>query len=457
MQDLFDGMNITLFVLLLYLLIVFGIAWFFSRRESIEDYFLNKRKTSLWLMTFSSIATIIGAGATVAIVSEVYNSGISYGLALPISFVVGMIILGIMAKKVKVIGDKYGAHTIVDFFHKRFDGKNKNLTAILQVFLLIVWVGIQAIAIASLATVLVGVDYQVALFFAALITILYTAIGGLKIDIITDFIQFWIIFGVFFIMTIIGYGHVGGFDNLLSSLPEGHLDPFAFGGISWFIGVILLSGFLYLGNTSHWQRILSAKNQNVARKSFFLAIPFVLLFGFFILFLGLVASVLLEGINQNVAIFSLMENILPPILLGMGFAALLAVMMSSIDSFLVGGSTIIYRAIFKKNQYGRKRELLLARLITALFGFLGFFVAFMVPNIITLSLIVTYLALIFVPPIIAGIYSKKFSANASFISIIVPTIVLFILYPIVREQTFVITTPLGILIVLFYDKIFRRK
>jgi len=437
-------MNLTLVVLIIYLLIMFFIAWFFSRKESLEAYFLNKRKTSLWLMTFSTVATVVGAGATVAIVSETYNSGISYGFAVPFALVVGMIILGIVAKKIKTIGDNYNANTIVDFFHQRFDVKNKILTGVLQLFLLIIWIGVQAIAIASLGSVLVGIDYQIALFLAAAITILYTAIGGLKIDIITDFIQFWIIFGMFIVMAIIAYGHVGSISNLLSQLPQGHLDPFAFGGISWFIGVILLSGFLFLGNTTHWQRILSAENQKTARRSFFLTIPFVIILGILIIFIGLTAAVLLSGIKKETAIFSLMDAILPAGLVGLGFAAILAVIMSSIDSLLVGGSTIIHRALFAKKKFSKRKELLYARLITGLFGIGGFLLAFLVPDIITLSLVVSYLALIFVPPIFAGIYSKKFSANASFYSILIPTIILFILFPIVEENTFVITTLLGI-------------
>jgi len=152
-----------------------------------------------------------------------------------------------------------------------------------------------------------------------------------------------------------------------------------------------------------------------------------------------------------------MDNILPAVLVGLGFAAILAVIMSSIDSLLVGGSTIIYRALFRKSEFDNRKQLFYARLITGLFGICGFFLAFMVPNIITLSLVVTYLALIFVPPIIAGIYSKKFSANASFYSILIPTIVLFSIFPIVKENTFIITTLLGVLIVVFYDKVFKRK
>ena len=450
-------MDTTLIILFIYLALMFGVAWYFSRKESLSAYFLNNKKTSLWLMTFSTVATIVGAGGVVAIVSEVYNSGISYGLALPISFVAGMLILGIMAKKIKTIGDEYEAQTIVDFFAKRFDRKNKILTGILQILLLTIWIGIQAVAIASLASVLVGLEYEIALILSALVVILYTTIGGLKIDIITDFIQFWIILIVFLILAFIGYSEVGGISNLLSNVPQGHLNPFGFGGIGWMIGVIVLSGFIYLGNTTHWQRIFSADNEKTAKNSFYLSIPFVILLGFIVLFLGLVSSVLLSGIKQEFAIFLLMDKILPPSLVGIGFASILAVIMSSIDSLLIGGSTIIYRGVFDKNELNSKKKMLYARLITAIFGTIGFLVAFLIPNIITLSLLVTYLALIFVPPIIAGIYSKKTTSNASFYSIIIPTILLLVLFPFLKESTFVITSPLGILMIIFYDKIFKTK
>lgn len=450
-------MDTTAIVLIIYLATMFFVAWYFSRRESLEDYFVNQRKTNIWFMTLSTVATVVGAGATVAIVSEVYNTGISYGLALPISFIVGMFVLGILAKKIKEIGDEYNAHTIVDFFEKRFGRKNKILAGWLQLFLLVIWIGVQAIAIASLASVLIGVDYVIALFFSAAITILYTAIGGLKVDIVTDFIQFWIIVVVFIVMAIMGYQHIGNFENLFAQLPKEHLDPFAFGGVSWFIGVILVSGFLYLGNTTHWQRIFSAENKETARKSFFIAIPITAFLGILVLFLGFVATVVLPEIQKETAIFALMKEILPPWLMGFGFASILAVIMSSVDSLLVGGSTIIHKALFSNKNFEDKKNILYARLLTGSFGVFGFVIAFFIPNIVTLSLLVTYLALIFVPPIFAGIYSKKISANASFYSILIPSIVLFILFPILKEQVFVVTTLLGVLIITLYDKVFREK
>ncbi|PIQ75929.1 hypothetical protein COV83_04915 [Candidatus Peregrinibacteria bacterium CG11_big_fil_rev_8_21_14_0_20_49_14] len=435
-----------------YLLCLFGMALFFSRRESLDTYFLNKRKTSLWLMTFSTVATVVGAGGSVAIVAEVQRTGISYGLALPISFVAGMIILGCVASKIRSIGEQYGATTIVDFFGKKYDRKTKLLTGILQIFLLIIWIAIQAIAMASVASVLTGFEYHIALTLAAIVTILYTAIGGLKIDILTDFVQFWIILFFFLWMAVAGYQNVGGFAQLFHALPAGHLNPFAFGGVSWFTGVIVLSGFIFLGNTTYWQRILSAENERVARQSFFLAIPFVFVLGIIILFLGLVASTVIPVANDDTAVFALMSVLLRPWMLGIGLAAMLAVIMSSVDSLLVGGSAILYGALFGDKQETKNR-VLYARFLTALFGACGFFLALFVPEIVSLSLVVTYLSLIFVPASFAAIYHKNVSANAAFWSLLVPSGVLFLCFPFVKENTFIITTSLSVVILTMYDRI----
>ena len=145
-----------------YFAVLLGVAWYCSRHESLEAYFVNARKTTLWLLTLANVATVVGAGATVAIVSEVYRSGISYGSALVVSFIVGMLLLGAVATRIKAIGDRYGAYTIVDFYHKRFGERNRALVAILQVLLLVIWIGVQTIALAAMAQALIGVPYLAA-------------------------------------------------------------------------------------------------------------------------------------------------------------------------------------------------------------------------------------------------------------------------------------------------------
>lgn len=327
----------------------------------------------------------------------------------------------------------------------------------MQLFVLIGWIATNIAGISALSTTILGINYSLAIVLSIVITVLYSAMGGLKVDIITDFIQFWVILIPFIFMVIIGYSEVGSLANLFSQLPKGHLNPLAFGGIAWFLGTIILSGFIFLGTAYHWQRILSAKDEKVARNSCLFSIPFLIVIGLIIVFFGLLASVLLKDIPQDVAIFSLMSRLLPSSLAGVGFAAILAAIMSSVDSSLVAGSTIIYKLIYKEDSSSEKRKLLIARIITCLFGVLAGILVFAIPSIVTLSLLVSYLTLIFVPAIFGGLYSEKISANASFYSILISFILLIVLFPILEKNTFVISTPIAIIIVLFYDKIFKQK
>ncbi len=357
----------------------------------------------------------------------------------------------------KNIGDKYDAHSIADIFYRRFDKKNKALVGVLQLFVLLGWIAVNLAGLSAISQIVLGVNYSLAIGIAILITILYSTIGGLKIDIITDFIQFWIILIPFIIMAFIGYSEIGGINNLLSQLPKGHLNPFGFEGVAWFLGTIILSGFIYLGTAYHWQRTLSAENAKVAKKSYFIAIPILFILGVVIVFFGLLASVMLKGIPQDFAIFNLMSHLLPSSIAGLGFAAILAAIMSSVDSSLVAGSTIIYKQIFNENTVDEKKKLFFARGIIALFGIFAGLLVLAIPSIVSLSLLVSYMALIFVPAIFATLYSERISANASFYSILIGFIILIISFPIIGKNAFIAPVVLSTLIILFYDKIIKSK
>jgi len=408
-------------------------------------------------MTLASVATMIGAGSTVAIVSEVYNTGISYGISFPLAIIIGSAILAIISKRIKKAADEYEAYTLVDFFEKRFDNKNKILAFFIQIFITLVALGSQAIAMASLASVLIGTNYTFALILAAAVTIGYTTLGGLKVDYITDFIQFWIILIVFVLTWFFVNPKVGGLSNLIDSVPKSHLDPFAFAGPLWLVAVVFLSGLLYLGFSGTWQRIASAKSQNTARNSFILAMPIFIILSLLFLFFGLSAKVLLGEINPDVALFSLLENALPAPLLGVGFAAILAVLMSTIDSEVIAGSTIIYRQFFKKDQFENKKEIFYARLITALFGVVGFSIAFLIPKLITLSLFSSYMSVTFALTLLFALYSDKISSNAAFWALSLSILSLLISYPIIGPNSFIFPVVISIPILIFYDKIFKKK
>ena len=452
------GLDTALFVLVIYLLLMFGIAWYFSRKEGLAGYFINNKRTGLWLLTMATFASWIGAGATVAIVSESYKTGISYGITFPLAIILGSVIFIILSKKIKKAADEYDAYTIVDYFRRRFDKKNGVLALILQIFMIVSVLGTQSIAMASLASVLTGISLKLAFFLAAGVTVFYITIGGLKIDFITDFVQSFIMIFLFMILSVIVYFKVGGLNNLVSGLPPGHLDLFAFAGPLWFFAVIIFGGLLYLGSST-WQRIASSKSPKIARKSFIVAIPFFVIFSIILLLVGLSSRILLPDVsNPDLALFSLIQTVLPGWLVGVGFAAIFAVIMSSMDSEVIAGSTIFYRSLFKKEHVSNRKELLHARLITALFGIAGFSLAFFVESIVSMSLFASYLTITFALPLIVSLYSKRISANSVFYALLFSTLLLIISFPLMgAANSWIIPLVVSIGILIFYDRIFKSK
>ena len=431
-------------VFLAYLAAMFLVAWFFSRHESLEEYFLNARKSGLWLLVCSNVATVIGAGATVAVVAEGCRSGISFGLASVSSYLTGALIMIWLAPKIYSQGAVNGIATIVDYFSVRFDRRVGAAACVVQLFVLVVWVAVQAAATAGLSSALSGLGYDAALLLSAAAIIGYTALGGLKIDIITDFLQFWTMGVVFAVFAFLGCVEVGGAAGLVRSLPAEKWSPLAFGGAGWFAGAVVLGGFIYPANSCHWQRLLSARDVSTARRALFLSLPLLALFGGLMLFFGQIAAVLLPGTPGDRAFFDLLRRLSPsPLLLGAGYAAVLATIMSSIDSLVVAGSTVVYKVVFGALAEQGGRMLLLARLFTGVFGFAGFLLAYLVPAIVTLSLFVVYAALIFVPPLLAGFFSGRFSAKGALWALLMPAFILLFSFPLMPKYAFVATTLAG--------------
>jgi SSS family solute:Na+ symporter len=330
-------------------------------------------------MVFSNVATLVGAGASVAVISEAYKGSLAMGFVNTSTFIVAVIIIGFLAGRIKKLGEKYGISTIVEYFGIRFDKKNKTIMTIFQLILLIAWIGLQIMAVTVLVSELLNVSYFIALGIVAVVCLSYSMIGGIKADFILDFIQFWVMLAVFLIMGIVAYQHTDLL-TMLRDTPSDVLNPFAYKGVAWAIMGMLMMTTAYISSSPYWQKIFSAKSVEVAKKSFFYAAPLVLILTCCILFLGLYAYHNVSGLdNADKATFVLISELLPWGA-GIGFAAIIATVTSSLDSMFVAGSTIIYREFVSE----KEKSITKARMITLGFGLLSIFVTLLFTQVIDL-------------------------------------------------------------------------
>ncbi len=116
---------------------------------------------------------------------------------------------------------------------------------------------LQFVGIGAVGSVIVGVDFSAILLAAGILTVLYTAIGGIRSDFIADALSFVVMVGVLAIVVpkILVASHVD-----FSAMPSSHLDVFAFAGVPFFFLSILLaavSSFMFM---EIWQRVFAAES-----------------------------------------------------------------------------------------------------------------------------------------------------------------------------------------------------
>jgi SSS family solute:Na+ symporter len=248
---------------------------------------------------------------------------------------------------------------------------------------------------------------------------------------LTDIIQFIVMtIGVFFIMFPFSVNSVGGLTALFSSVPEAHL---SLTNIGWdrIFQYFLLYFFGLMVSQDIWQRVFTARNQKVAKRSAISAGLYSVLYGLVLSIVGMCALVLLPNLGDSqVAFTSLALEILPPGLLGLVLASVCSALMSNASGAIFASATLITNDIIKvyvKKDMTDKDIINTSRIVIFGLGVLAIIFSVWIQNILV-ALDMAYAILsgaIFVPLII-GLYWKRVTSKAAFYSIIASSLVIFI-------------------------------
>lgn len=447
-------------IILVYLGLMLLVGFLVGKKESIEDFLVNSRKTKTALLVFTIVSTSVGMGAFLGTASSAYQTGISYGLTVFLASIIGLIFVALFAPKIKRFGDKHNAHTLGDWFGIRYSKNNRILVSLVILIAYFFWTGLQFVGIAGLVHVVTGISFQIALIAAALITIIYTTVAGIKSDFYTDAIQFFVIvIMVFLVLLPLSLIDIGGFSYFFN-LPSNYYNLFAFGGISFFLGGLIFGLPIFLVGMEIWQRIYAASSEVAAKKAFLWSTLVVFFMFFPVLLAGLAAIKLVPGVNPDFALFELMKKILPVGFLGIGIAGILAVAMSTVDSLLLVGSVTILKDIHKtfiNPDLDEKQMLKFGRIYTFFYGLFGLVAAYLMPNIIKLQIISAATLSVLSPAIIGGFIWKKANSKGAFWSILIGLIITFAFYPWMPTMSFIPGTLTSIILFIVICKLTYKE
>ncbi len=442
-------MNLTsgdITLILIYFVIVFAIGWWVKKRESAEDYLIAGRKVGLF-QTAASMLAVLGGLVIVGQAALAFDLGIAaiwfwVGLAL------GIVCIGLAAKKIKGVADKGKFLTISDYVFEKFGNKAGYVSAIILFLAFLALLTGQFIAGGSLFAPLLGVNYATAVLILGFGTLIYLLLGGFKAVIKTDLLQFILMFIVFvFLLFTIDIGNYTPDQMQISSI----------GGFA-IITFLAMGIFSMFGAADYWQRLFSSRDYKTARKASYLTAALFVIFGVALTIVGIAAKNNFPDIASNEALYYGFFQLLPQPLLGLAVVVILAAIMSTIDTELfVLASSIAKDFSHRRKSKTDKEMQKIIRISLVGLALISMLVAIFVSDVLLVLFSLVSLILCVSPTIIASLFWKIKSKAVilSMLAGVISFLVLFIMGQLTPD-TSAITLPTSIIFLIIGQIIFRK-
>jgi SSS family solute:Na+ symporter len=427
--------NIDYVVLAFYFALMLGIGVYFSKfSKSVRDYFAGGNRIPWWVSGISLYMTNFSAWTFTAAAGFIYHSswyGVIYISSGIITYFVGALLTAKRWRRSRVLSP-------IEYTQTRFNHQTQQLLGWVISANFILSAGAQLSATCKFLAPLIGIDLDLLIIVTGLVILIYTFLGGLWGVVITDFIQFVILFSMTLIISPLSLKLVGGVKGLLEKAPPltfEHLYNNVHYDFHFLVAIYLIGIFGIASGAS--QRFYSVVDEKSALKVGILAS--VLSFAQPLLFAvpPLVARVIWPDLSQvdffkkffqpnDLVYLAVALKFLPIGLVGLLMSAMLSATMSTLSSVYNYVGSIITRDIYlslfnpkaseaKQFKFGKITSLVLGLIVIAE-ALIYIHSEFGIFNIMT-----TFFTLFNIPviiPLTFGLISKRIPRWGAFLSII---------------------------------------
>ncbi|MCF7805263.1 MAG: sodium:solute symporter family protein [Candidatus Marinimicrobia bacterium] len=391
-------------------LVIIGFRFARSKLDQTEDYLLASR--ALTLPGF--VATLVSTwyGGILGVGEFSYQYGLSNWIVFGVPYYIfaGFFAL-FLAKKVR----DSNLYTIPDRLYQYYDKKTGLLGAFFT--FLMVSPAPYILMLGILINLLFGWTLLPSIIVGTLFSIAYVYFGGFRSVLRTDYLQFGLMFAGFLVMVYLAFQSYGGLDFLQSVLPESHLS-WSGGNSIQYILVWFFIAIWTLVDPGFHQRCYGAQSGKVAKNGILISIVFWAIFDFLTTTTGLYARAILTDVPALMSYPLLAEELLPPILKGLFYVGLIAVIMSTIDSFSFLSAVTIGRD-FLWRLFGdpdNDRSSFYSRIGLIITGVVAVLMVITIPSVIDLWYTIgTLLIPALIYPLLATYFSRRIiTGNTAF-------------------------------------------
>lgn len=359
-------------IISVYFLFVIAVGFIIKNKiKSSNDFLASGRNIPLWITSLAFISANLGAQEVIGMVA----SGAKYGIMTVHFYWVGaifaMVFLGVF-----MMPFYYGsrARSVPDYLSMRFDEKTRALNAVSFAVMTVFSSGISLYALAKLLEIILKWDFDVSIWIAAGIVMIYTFLGGLTSAVYNEVLQFFLIVLGLSPLVIVAFQDAGGWDNIRAQLPPNMTHAWKYMGDPDanpmglnFMSLIFGLGFVM--SFGYWctdflvvQRAMIARNMGAAQRTPIIASIPKMLMPLIVVLPGVIAIALTQPalqakgysipvdadgqLNYTMTLPSLIAHYYPSGLLGVGITALMASFMSG-----MAGNVTAFNAVFTYDIY----------------------------------------------------------------------------------------------------------
>ena len=203
-----------------FIVLIIGLIASKTAGKSKVEYFLAGKSMPWWLLGVSMVATTFSADTPNLVTGFVRESGVAKNWAWWSFLITGMVTVFIYAR----LWRRSGVLTDLEFYELRYGGKAASFlrgfrALYLGVFFNCLIMGSVTLAAIKISSILFGITPLYTVIIASTVVAIYSALGGIKGVIWTDFFQFTIaiIGAVYAAFVALDQPEVGGLSGLLSN------------------------------------------------------------------------------------------------------------------------------------------------------------------------------------------------------------------------------------------------
>ena len=373
--------TIDIAIILFFFTVTLAIGVYVSRTsgKSTDEFFLSGRSMPWWLLGMSMVATTFSTDTPNLVTDIVRQNGVSGNWVWWIFLLTGMLTVFVYAK----LWRKSSVTTDIEFYELRYGGKPARfLRGFRSVFLGLVFnvLAMSGVTLAAIkiGAVMLGLSPLQTVGLAALVTVIFSSLGGFKGVVYTDFVLFFVamVGSIGAAVVAINHPDVGGLSGLLTH--EAIVDKISI--LPDFNNRDILISLVVVPLAVQWwaawypgaepggggyiaQRMLASKNENHAvGATFFFNILHYALRPWPWILVALASMIVFPDLDSLRSAFPNVEEskighdlaypamltFLPAGLLGLVLAALIAAFMSTISTHLNWGASYLVNDFYRR-------------------------------------------------------------------------------------------------------------